>query len=74
MLAEGHAEEEVQGVGGTAAGAVSGMSAQRAAGPHSAGDGGTVTEVGGRDSGHVRCAAWVLTLSKFRALRWSGWQ
>ena len=74
MLAEGPAEEEVQRFGSTLAGAVSGMSAQRAAGPHSAGDGGTVTGVGGRDSGHVRCAAWVLTPSEFRALRWRGWQ
>ena len=27
-------------------------------GRNSAGDGGTVTGVGGRDSGHTRCAEW----------------
>jgi len=52
MLAEGPAEEEVDGW----AGAVPGVSVQRGAGPHSAGDGGPVTGVGGRDSGHVGCA------------------
>jgi len=50
MLVEGPAEEEVRGVGSTVAGAASGMSAQRAAGPHSAGNSGTVTRAGGRDS------------------------
>ena len=74
MLAEGPAEEKVRGFGSTVADAMSGTSAQRAAGLHSAGDGGTVTGVGGQDSGHVCCAMWLLTPPDFRALRWSGWQ
>ena len=32
--------------------------AQGAAGSHSAGDGGAVTGVGGRDFDHNRCAPW----------------
>ena len=69
MPSEGSAVEEVQGVGSTVAGTVSGMSAQRAAGPYSVGDGGTMTGVGGQDFGHVCCATLLLTLSDSRALR-----
>ena len=69
MLAEGPAEEKLQRFGSTVVGAVSGMSAQRAAGPYSAGYGGTVTGVGGQDFGHVCCATLLLTLSDSRALR-----
>ena len=55
MPVEGLVEEKVRGVGSIVAEAVSGTSAQ---GCNSAKDGGTVTGVGGRDSGHARCAAW----------------
>ena len=55
-------------VGSTVTGEVPGISAQRVAGPHSTGDGGTVTGVGGRDSGHVCCATLLLTLSDSHAL------
>ena len=61
MPAESPAEGRVQRFGSTVAGAVLDMSAQRLASPHSAGNGGTVTGVGGRDSGRVRCVAWLLT-------------
>jgi hypothetical protein len=40
---------------------------------NSAGNSGTVTGVGGRDSGHVGCTTWPLTPSDTRAMRWSGW-
>jgi len=58
------------GVGGTVVGAVSGTSAQ---GCNSTGDDGTVTRVGGRDSGHIRCAAWRPNAGCPRVLRWSCW-
>ena len=60
MPAKGSAVEEVQGVGSTSAGAVSSMSAQ---GRNTAGNGGIVAGVGGRDSGHTRCAAWWIDAS-----------
>ena len=55
MLAKGPAVEEVQGVGSTAARAMLGKPAQ---GWNSTGNDGTVVNVGERDSGHTRCAAW----------------
>jgi hypothetical protein len=72
MLAVGPAEEEVQGFGSTVAGVVPVMFAQCTASPHGAGNVGTVTGVGGRDSGHVRCAAWTLTPPDTRTMLWSG--
>ena len=57
MFAESPAEEKVHRFGSIVAGAVAVMSVQGMACPHSAGNGGTVTGVGGRDPGHVCCAA-----------------
>ena len=58
MFVEGHAEERVHGFGSIVAGAVPVMSAQGMASPHNTGNGGTVTEVGGRDTGHSHCGEW----------------
>jgi len=74
MFVEGHAEERVHGFGSIVAGAVLVMSTQGMASPHSAGNGGTVTEVGGRDADNVCYATWLLTTSDTRAMLWSGWQ
>ena len=74
MPAEGPVEGKVQRFGSTVVGAVPVMSAQCMASPHGAGNGGTVTGVGGRDSGHVRCVVWLLTSPDTHTMPWSGSQ
>ena len=74
MPAEGPAEGKVQRFRSTVVGAVPVMSVQYVASPHSAENSGTVAGVGGRDSGHVLCAAWPLTPSDTCAMPRSGSQ
>ena len=77
MLAKGPTIEEVQGVGSIAAGAVSVMSAQRAAGSHRAGTAlGMVAQWSELADGTPVIPAMQnggMTPSDPRALRWSGW-
>ena len=58
----GESMKEVWGVGSTVAGAVPGPSCTASQVPqcrHSVRNGGAVTGVGGRDSGHSHCAEWL---------------